>query len=284
MRSWVGLILLCAISGGCSEDSNTSWAGDHFGNVDGGIDSAIQSIEMDADPQDSAVVERDAGGIQTAYVAIGHRMSNEIGVPGRAVTIFKLSTDGEILSFGERFELPHPVTTLDFVGQSGRLLVASENAELSLFDVTTPVPMRLDGADIEASGVVAARGHRNGDVGIVSRDSSASGGIYFFRTSDLLGAPTFLPMTLAYATARCDVDNRWLIIGGQATFEPIMNNDAHLVSFDGESVLIVQVSLVDEHYHHTGVCHDTNTCRTVRHTRWAGCCHAARHTHRIMNK
>lgn len=225
----------------------------------------MSGVELDMgtlgtmEPIDMAVSERldqsnnptpeDAGiaGRKVAYITLGHRFSNELGVPGRGLSMFRLSERGELNAERTRLEATHPVTALDYVGRSGTFVVASEDGHYSQYDAKVQPPNRLYTNQIEASGVVSVSGGRADSLAIVSRDSSATGGIYWFDLGAGLDVAQFVQMPLAYAATQCPDDGRWVVIGGQTTFEPLFNHDVHIINLNaGDAEVVARGDVTDE--------------------------------------
>ena len=179
------------------------------------------------------------------FFAIGHTFSAEIGVRGRGVSIYSMAASGSLSGRRLRTEVSHPVTALDFVGDSSLLLVASEDGELSTIDVTDPeLGIRSQG-QVSASGIVSVSSGRDNLTAVVNRDSSEDGGVYWVRSD--LEQEAFLPLPLVYAASQCSTRDQWILVGGQTLFEPMMPNDIHLVELGAQgAVIMAQADITDE--------------------------------------
>ena len=173
---------------------------------------------------------------RVAYITVGHRFSSEIGVPGQGLSTFSLSEGGVLSAERIRFQAEHSIAALDYLGQSGTFVVASEDGHYSHYDSNTQPPTRLYTNQIDVAGVVSVSGGYAQSIAIVSRDSSATGGVYWFDLNEGLDVPTFVKMPLAYAAAQCVGDGRWVVIGGQTTFEPVFDADVHIFDVSADTV------------------------------------------------
>ncbi len=230
---------------GCSNDSDPV--------IGAGLDQSAVRPSVDASvPVSDQFVATDAGdgtllGPKIAYITIGHRMSAEIGVPGQGLSMFSLSESGQLSEERVQWDATHPVTALDYMGTTGTFLVASEDGAYSRYDVRQEPPQRLFTGQIDAAGVVTVSGGEGESVAIVSRDSSESGGIYWFDSEAGLDVAQFVGMPLAYTTAQCPSTRRWVVVGGQTTFEPVYSDDVHVVDREtGASVVSTSGDVTNE--------------------------------------
>ncbi|MGB0648466.1 MAG: hypothetical protein ACPGQS_14875, partial [Bradymonadia bacterium] len=200
------------------------------------LDASTPLIDSEVAEMDGGVIA-DAGPSESSrmFFAIGHTFSAEIGVRGRGVSIYSMASSGSLSGRRLRTEVSHPVTALDFVGDSSLLLVASEDGELSTIDVTDPELAIRSQGQVSASGIVSVSSGRDNLTAVVNRDSSEDGGVYWVRSD--LEQEAFLSLPLVYAASQCPTRDQWILVGGQTLFEPMMPNDIHLVELGAQGAV-----------------------------------------------
>ena len=119
-----------------------------------------------------------------AQIAIGHRFSQEVGVPGRGITLLSVTRDGKIGEHLGRLELSHPITTLSYIDGGKTLVVAGERGDVSVFTDPLGGAMPTSSGKLDAFGVIAITGGGDGQVGVINRDSNPSGGVYWLSEFD----------------------------------------------------------------------------------------------------
>ena len=153
MRSWIFMFGLAS----CFLACDTSASGDSLTLSGGGPD--VQSMEDQfASPSDATITPMVPTGPRMAYIAIGHRFSDEIGVPGQGISVFSVTEAGALSESAIRLEAPHPVSAIGFAGATGRFFVASERGAISMYDVRGTRPTLQSSNQLDVAGIVAVIG------------------------------------------------------------------------------------------------------------------------------
>ena len=163
------------------------------------------------------------------WIAVGHKFSEMIGVPGQSVSLFTLGDNGRLSMARTRLVVDHPVGVIRFFRGEDKLLVGEERGRFSIVDLSAQPPVILDPDPLDAAGIVSAVAGHEDSLALVNRDSSEGGGVYWIN-ADAAGMPNFLRMPLVQAVTPCQDQIHWVLVGGQTLFEPIRDEDIHMVS------------------------------------------------------
>lgn len=207
---------------GAREDAGTVDAGAHDGGArDGGAASC--GFDELGDPDRARVL------------LVGHGFTAEPGTPGRDVRGMTVASDGSLVDDGVRVDVGFRPARIEFLPFGGLALVLGEDGEIASLRVNSS-------SDITVVDSVALAPASFGDLRITSDgetayavgfDSSPTAGISTVHIA-CDGALTvdeaaFFPLRLPQSLAHLG-DDRWVILGGQAVFEPVDAADIRLLS------------------------------------------------------
>lgn len=168
-------------------------------------------------PLDSQTDGSLVSGDPVTWIAVGHKFSEMIGVPGQSVSLFTLGGDGRLSMARTRLFVNHPVGVIRFFRGEDKLLVGEERGQFSIVDLSVEPPALLYPDPLDAAGIVSAVAGFEDSLALVNRDSSEGGGVYWINV-DTAGMAPFLQLPLVQAVAPCQDQIHWVLVGGQTLF------------------------------------------------------------------
>lgn len=169
-------------------------------------------------------------------VLVGHRFTDELGVRGTEVRSLVLRDDGALVDVGDRLDLGDAPAKIA-VAPSGRIaLVAGDEGSISVVDLQDPANLAiLDVAAVPRAGIADLLFDASGQTAYLLRSDvdEDTAGVYTLHlacdgTLTVDDAHFGLRLTRAMAVLPNDPD-RAILLGGQAVFDPIDDDDVRLL-------------------------------------------------------
>jgi len=165
-------------------------------------------------------------------VAISYPFSEEIGVDGEAVQLYRATAD-ELEPWGERVILGFRPAALSFSRDGGWLIALGERGGLATIDLRAAEPTLHERFDLPSGSFRSIARHPSEPrFDIPDGNSTEDGGLYTLAlscTGELeLDLPHY-PLRLTYTLQRSAEQPEWaIVVGGQARFDPIDEVDLRL--------------------------------------------------------
>lgn len=195
-------------------------------------DMAVADAGVALDPCGLPAVDPDA----PRTVLIGHRFTDELGVAGTEVRSLVLRDDGALVDVGDRLDLGDPPAKIA-VAPSGRIaLVAGDEGSVSVVDLQDPANLTiLDVAAVPRAGIADLFFDASGQTAFLLRSDvdEDTAGVYTLHLAcdgTLTVDDVHFGLRLTHAMAALPDDpDRALLLGGQAVFDPIDDDDIRLL-------------------------------------------------------
>ncbi len=247
---WVGLIVLAGCNG---NDPLTLRFSPDAGPRDGG-----SGTPRDAgfDARDGGAVDagsidggaRDGGAVSCGFDAlgdpdrarvllVGHGFTADPNTPGTSVRSMTVASDGALLDDGMRVDVGFRPARIEILPHGELALVLGEDGEVA--------SLAIDGTTLTVVDTVALPPAFFGDLRLapgaetayaVGFDSSPTAGISTIRIACdgtlTIDEAAFFPLRLPQSLVHVGGD-RWVILGGQAVFDPIDDDDVRLLATSG---------------------------------------------------
>lgn len=218
-----------------SPDAGPRRDGGALGSPDGGVDAGTR----DGGTRDGGTVScgfDELGDDDRARVLlVGHRFTSDPNVPGTWVRSMTVAADGTLIDDGVRVDVGFRPARIEFLPFGGLALVLGEDGEVA--------SLTVDGAaNVALVDMVTLPYASFGDVRLapgaetayaVGFDSSPTAGISTIRIACdgrlTVDEAVFFPLRLPQSLVHVGGD-RWVILGGQAVFDPIDDDDVRLLA------------------------------------------------------
>lgn len=172
-------------------------------------------------------------------VMIGLPFTNDVEVRGTHVQTLTLSADGTLLNEGVTLDVGFRVARIEFAPSGALALVLGEDGELASLSVDGPMNVAVvDGVSMPSADygdlALSADGETLSVVGLNVAETSGVSVVSVACDGGLtVEEDGFLNVRLAQSMALLPGEERAVLLGGQATFEPVDPNDLRLLARDG---------------------------------------------------
>lgn len=177
------------------------------------------------------------GAAEERVVLLGHIYTDDVEVPGQDVRLMLLGTDGELEDVGYRLDVGFRPQRIELMPSGEIALVLGEDGELASVEVRKDSLGLIDTVTLPSASYGDMRlAADDGLAFIVGFNSTATGGVSTVRVAcdgTLSIAPDFMSLRLSNSMAFLPGD-RALLLGGQAVFEPVDDDDIRLLERDGD--------------------------------------------------
>ncbi len=216
-----------------------------LGMPDMAMDQGMPDLEEDITEPELCTLGEVAEADRDRVVLISHPFNEEVGAVGTDLRTMTLTQAGELLDNGVRLDVGFRIERMDFVPSGDVALILGEDGELASVRVRSAQDVSLmDMVQLPSASFgdlhISPDGRRAFVVGSNVAETSGISTIDIGCADDgALGTLTlredaFFNLRLTQSMALLPGKQEAVLLGGQAVFEPVDDDDVRLIRFEGD--------------------------------------------------